>query len=139
MREFLSQNDAHYQQKRFAQIEALESDAALLEKSSTPLDELSSYSDEQSFSAQQFTSDVDSAAIHKITEDDMPWLSDQQAIVRSYDQSNTVIANVDEKTVVHYSEWILERPPKAQQNDKTKCMTTEEKQRFETLVMDWSL
>ncbi|WP_284186151.1 hypothetical protein, partial [Vibrio hyugaensis] len=84
-------------QKRFAQIEALESDAALLEKSSTPLDELSSYSDAQSFSAQQFTSDVDSAAIHKVTEDDMPWLSDQQAIVRSYDQSNTVIAYVDGK------------------------------------------
>ncbi|MBW3698172.1 hypothetical protein EK599_21085 [Vibrio sp. T187] len=84
-------------QKRFAQIEALESDAALLEKSSTPLDELSSYSDGQSFSAQEFTSDVDSAAIHKITEDDMPWLSDQQAIVRSYDQSNTVIAYVDGK------------------------------------------
>ncbi|MGF1850106.1 hypothetical protein [Vibrio lentus] len=84
-------------QKRFAQIEALESDAALLEKSSTPLDELSSYSDGQSFSAQQFTSDVDSAAIHKVTEDDMPWLSDQQAIVRSYDQSNTVIAYVDGK------------------------------------------
>ncbi|PML55412.1 hypothetical protein [Vibrio lentus] len=82
-------------QKRFPQIEALESDAALLEKSSTPLDELSSYSDAQSFSAQQFTSDVDSAAIHKVTEDDMPWLSDQQAIVRSYDQSNTVIAYVD--------------------------------------------
>lgn len=84
-------------QKRFAQIEALESDAALLEKSSTPLDELSSYSDGQSFSAQEFTSDVDSAAIHKVTEDDMPWLSDQQAIVRSYDQSNTVIAYVDGK------------------------------------------
>ncbi|MEZ8700101.1 hypothetical protein [Vibrio lentus] len=84
-------------QKRFAQIEALESDAALLEKSSTPLDELSSYSDGQSFSAQEFTSDVDSAAIHKVTEDDMPWLSDQQAIVRNYDQSNTVIAYVDGK------------------------------------------
>ncbi|MFM2614593.1 hypothetical protein [Vibrio campbellii] len=84
-------------QKRFAQIEALESDAALLDKSSTPLDELSSYSDAQSFSAQEFTSDVDSAAIHKVTEDDMPWLSDQQAIVRSYDQSNTVIAYVDGK------------------------------------------
>ncbi|WP_045462814.1 hypothetical protein [Vibrio hyugaensis] len=84
-------------QKRFAQIEALESDAALLEKSSTPLDELSSYSDAQSFSAQEFTSDVDSAAIHKVTEDDMPWMSDQQAIVRSYDQSNTVIAYVDGK------------------------------------------
>ncbi|NDJ84116.1 hypothetical protein GXP65_24085 [Vibrio campbellii] len=84
-------------QKRFAQIEALESDAALLDKSSTPLDELSSYSDAQSFSAKEFTSDVDSAAIHKVTEDDMPWLSDQQAIVRSYDQSNTVIAYVDGK------------------------------------------
>ncbi|OQQ01650.1 hypothetical protein BK412_16890 [Vibrio campbellii] len=84
-------------QKRFAQIEALESDAALLDKSSTPLDELSSYSDAQSFSAREFTSDVDSAAIHKVTEDDMPWLSDQQAIVRSYDQSNTVIAYVDGK------------------------------------------
>ncbi|WP_102489526.1 hypothetical protein, partial [Vibrio lentus] len=84
-------------QKRFAQIEALESDAALLDKSSTPLDELSSYSDAQSFSAKKLTSDVDSAAIHKVTEDDMPWLSDQQAIVRSYDQSNTVIAYVDGK------------------------------------------
>ncbi|KLN63044.1 hypothetical protein [Vibrio sp. VPAP30] len=118
-------------QKRFAQIEALESDAALLEKSSTPLDELSSYSDAQSFSAQEFTSDVDSAAIHKVTEDDMPWLSDQQAIVRSYDQSNTVIAYVDGKNsgfllsvetglidfntpVIHYavisdseSDWVL--------------------------------
>ncbi|HHF3081338.1 TPA: hypothetical protein ACPJ03_004250, partial [Vibrio diabolicus] len=84
-------------QKRFAQIEALESDAALLDKSSTPLDELSSYSDAQSFSAKEYTSDIDSATIHKVTEDDMPWLSDQQAIVRSYDQSNTVIAYVDGK------------------------------------------
>ncbi|MUK94644.1 hypothetical protein GNP80_19710 [Aliivibrio fischeri] len=118
-------------QKRFAQIEALESDAALLEKSSTPLDELSSYSDAQSFSAQEFTSDVDSAVIHKVTEDDMPWLSDQQAVLRSYDQSNTVIAYVDGKNsgfllsvetglidfntpVIHYavisdseSDWVL--------------------------------
>ncbi|EPJ2749135.1 hypothetical protein [Vibrio parahaemolyticus] len=209
-------------QKRFAQIEALESDAALLEKSSTPLDELSSYSDAQSFSAKEFTSDVDSAAIHKVTEDDMPWLSDQQAIVRSYDQSNTVIAYVDGKnsgllfrvdvgtsgitalnslyvidhnsdykdvfdlefyegedhdwqqallsglpsegfftmSLVHdqdsdsrhilfdrvaYNDLFVEPesatepPPKAQLNDKPKGMTTEEKQRFESLVLDWSL
>ncbi|MCC4224815.1 hypothetical protein LL295_14940 [Vibrio campbellii] len=209
-------------QKRFAQIEALESDAALLEKSSTPLDELSSYSDAQSFSAQEFTSDVDSAAIHKVTEDDMPWLSDQQAIVRSYDQSNTVIAYVDGKnsgllfrvdvgtsgitalnslyvidhnsdykdvfdlefyegedhdwqhallsglpldgvftmSLVHdqdsdsrhilfdrvaYNDLFVEPesatepPPKAQLNNKPKGMTTEEKQRFESLVLDWSL
>ncbi|CAI2312909.1 TPA: hypothetical protein I7264_17965 [Vibrio parahaemolyticus] len=209
-------------QKRFAQIEALESDAALLDKSSTPLDELSSYSDAQSFSAKEFTSDVDSAAIHKVTEDDMPWLSDQQAIVRSYDQSNTVIAYVDGKnsgllfrvdvgtsgitalnslyvidhnsdykdvfdlefyegedhdwqqallsglpsegvftmSLVHdqdsdsrhilfdrvaYNDLFVEPesatepPPKAQLNDKPKGMTTEEKQRFESLVLDWSL
>ncbi|MGI3094262.1 hypothetical protein ACRTEP_22785 [Vibrio diabolicus] len=209
-------------QKRFAQIEALESDAALLEKSSTPLDELSSYSDAQSFSAQEFTSDVDSAAIHKVTEDDMPWLSDQQAIVRSYDQSNMVIAYVDGKnsgllfrvdvgtsgitalnslyvidhnsdykdvfdlefyegedhdwqqallsglpsdgvftmSLVHdqdpdsrhilfdrvaYNDLFVEpesateTPTKAQLNDKPKGMTTEEKQRFESLVLDWSL
>ncbi|EJR0681529.1 hypothetical protein NX625_003429 [Vibrio parahaemolyticus] len=209
-------------QKRFAQIEALESDAALLEKSSTPLDELSSYSDAQSFSAQQFTSDVDSAAIHKVTEDDMPWLSDQQAIVRSYDQSNTVIAYVDGKnsgllfrvdvgtsgitalnslyvidhnsdykdvfdlefyegedhdwqqallsglpsegvftmSLVHdqdpdsrhilfdrvaYNDLFVEpesateHPLEAQPNDKPKGLTTEEKQRFESLVLDWSL
>ncbi|KGR33596.1 hypothetical protein OA39_04132 [Vibrio campbellii] len=209
-------------QKRFAQIEALESDAALLDKSSTPLDELSSYSDAQSFSAKEFTSDVDSAAIHKVTEDDMPWLSDQQAIVRSYDQSNTVIAYVDGKnsgllfrvdvgtsgitalnslyvidhnsdykdvfdlefyegedhdwqqallsglpldgvftmSLVHdqdsdsrhilfdrvaYNDLFVEPesatepPPKAQLNNKPKGMTTEEKQRFESLVLDWSL
>ncbi len=209
-------------QKRFAQIEALESDAVLLEKSSTPLDELSSYSDGQSFSAQQFTSDVDSAAIHKVSEDDMPWLSDQQAIVRSYDQSNTVIAYVDGKnsgllfrvdvgtsgitalnslyvidhnsdykdvfdlefyegedhdwqqallsglpsdgvftmSLVHdqdpdsrhilfdrvaYNDLLVEpesateRSPEAQPNDKPKGLTTEEKQRFESLVLDWSL
>ncbi|EOY4908501.1 hypothetical protein ACP54H_001667 [Vibrio alginolyticus] len=209
-------------QKRFAQIEALESDAGLLEKSSTPLDELSSYSDAQSFSAKEFTSDVDSAAIHKVTEDDMPWLSDQQAIVRSYDQSNTVIAYVDGKnsgllfrvdvgtsgitalnslyvidhnsdykdvfdlefyegedhdwqqallsglpldgvftmSLVHdqdpdsrhilfdrvaYNDLFVEPesatepPPKAQLNDKPKGMTTEEKQRFESLMLDWSL
>ncbi|MFH4817448.1 hypothetical protein [Vibrio alginolyticus] len=209
-------------QKRFAQIEALESDAALLDKSSTPLDELSSYSDAQSFSAKEFTSDVDSAAIHKVTEDDMPWLSDQQAIVRSYDQSNTVIAYVDGKnsgllfrvdvgtsgitalnslyvidhnsdykdvfdlefyegedhdwqqallsglpldgvftmSLVHdqdpdsrhilfdrvaYNDLFVEPesatepPPKAQLNDKPKGMTTEEKQRFESLMLDWSL
>ncbi|AIW13540.1 hypothetical protein VITU102760_25225 [Vibrio tubiashii] len=209
-------------QKRFAQIEALESDAALLEKSSTPLDELSSYSDEQSFSAQEFTSDVDNASIHKVTEDDMPWLSDQQAIVRSYDQSNTVIAYVDGKNsgllfrvdvgtsgitalnslyvIDHNSDYkdvfdlefyegedhdwqqallsglpsdgvftmslvhdqdpdsrhilfdrvayndlfaepenATEPPPKAQLNDKPKGMTTEEKQRFESLMLDWSL
>ncbi|EPI4816820.1 hypothetical protein ACS6BV_000517 [Vibrio alginolyticus] len=209
-------------QKRFAQIEALESDAGLLEKSSTPLDELSSYSDAQSFSAKEFTSDVDSAAIHKVTEDDMPWLSDQQAIVRSYDQSNTVIAYVDGKNsgllfrvdvgtsgitalnslyvIDHNSDYkdvfdlefyegedhdwqqallsglpldgvftmslvhdqdpdsrhilfdrvaynglfvepesATEPPPKAQLNDKPKGMTTEEKQRFESLMLDWSL
>ncbi|EHC9829188.1 hypothetical protein MZJ28_000871 [Vibrio parahaemolyticus] len=209
-------------QKRFAQIEALESDAALLDKSSTPLDELSSYSDAQSFSAREFTSDVDSAAIHKVTEDDMPWLSDQQAIVRSYDQSNTVIAYVDGKNsgllfrvdvgtsgitalnslyvIDHNSDYkdvfdlefyegedhdwqqallsglpldgvftmslvhdqdpdsrhilfdrvaynhlfvepesATEPPPKAQLNDKPKGMTTEEKQRFESLMLDWSL
>ncbi|EHR4995223.1 hypothetical protein ACOIXD_003469 [Vibrio parahaemolyticus] len=209
-------------QKRFAQIEALESDAALLEKSSTPLDELSSYSDAQSFSAREFTSDVDSAAIHKVTEDDMPWLSDHQAIVRSYDQSNTVIAYVDGKnsgllfrvdvgtsgitalnslyvvdhnsdykdvfdlefyegedhdwqqallsglpsdgvftmSLVHdqdpdsrhilfdrvaYNDLFVE-PESAtehllevQPNDKPKGLTTEEKQRFESLVLDWSL
>ncbi|CAH1606040.1 conserved hypothetical protein [Vibrio jasicida] len=209
-------------QKRFAQIEALESDAGLLDKSSTPLDELSSYSDAQSFSAKEFTSDVDSAAIHKVTEDDMPWLSDQQAIIRSYDQSNTVIAYVDGKnsgllfrvdvgtsgitalnslyvidhnsdykdvfdlefyegedhdwqqallsglpldgvftmSLVHdqdpdsrhilfdrvaYNDLFVEPesatepPPKAQLNDKLKGMTTEEKQRFESLMLDWSL
>ncbi|HCE2906492.1 TPA: hypothetical protein NGT82_003211 [Vibrio parahaemolyticus] len=209
-------------QKRFAQIEALESDAALLEKSSTPLDELSSYSDAQSFSAREFTSDVDSAAIHKVTEDDMPWLSDHQAIVRSYDQSNTVIAYVDGKNsgllfrvdvgtsgitalnslyvVDHNSDYkdvfdlefyegedhdwqqallsglpsdgvftmslvhdqdpdsrhilfdrvayndlfvepesATEHPLEVQPNDKPKGMTTEEKQRFESLVLDWSL
>ncbi|HAS6296364.1 TPA: hypothetical protein RQL07_000002 [Vibrio vulnificus] len=209
-------------QKRFAQIEALESDAALLEKSSTPLDELSSYSDAQSFSAKEFTSDVDSAAIHKVSEDDMPWLSDQQAIVRSYDQSNTVIAYVDGKNsgllfrvdvgtsgitalnslyvVDHNSDYkdvfdlefyegddhdwqqallsglpsdgvftmslvhdqdpdsrhilfdrvayndlfvepesATEHPLEVQPNDKPKGLTTEEKQRFESLVLDWSL
>ncbi|MGR2890564.1 hypothetical protein ABMX90_06805 [Vibrio vulnificus] len=209
-------------QKRFAQIEALESDAALLDKSSTPLDELSSYSDAQSFSAKEFTSDVDSAAIHKVTEDDMPWLSDQQAIVRSYDQSNTVIAYVDGKnsgllfrvdvgtsgitalnslyvvdhnsdykdvfdlefyegedhdwqqallsglpldgvftmSLVHdqdpdsrhilfdrvaYNDLFVEPesaagiPPEPQPNDKPKGLTTEEKQRFESLMLDWSL
>ncbi|MCY9845976.1 hypothetical protein [Vibrio caribbeanicus] len=84
-------------QKRFRQIEDLESDPAKLAKVSTPLDELSSYSDAQGFHAQSFTSDVDSASIHPVTEEDMPWLSDQQAIVRSYDQSNTVIAYVDGK------------------------------------------
>ncbi|HFQ5289965.1 TPA: hypothetical protein ACGUPN_003934 [Vibrio vulnificus] len=209
-------------QKRFAQIEALESDAALLEKSSTPLDELSSYSDAQSFSAKEFTSDVDSAAIHKVSEDDMPWLSDQQAIVRSYDQSNTVIAYVDGKnsgllfrvdvgtsgitalnslyvidhnsdykdvfdlefyegedhdwqqallsglpsdgvftmSLVHdqdpdsrhilfdrvaYNDLFVEpesateHPLEVQPNDKPKGLTTEEKQRFESLMLDWSL
>ncbi|WP_260260647.1 hypothetical protein [Vibrio intestinalis] len=209
-------------QKRFAQIEVLESDAALLDKSSTPLDELSSYSDGQSFSAQEFTSDVDSAAIHKVTEDDMPWLSDQQAIVRSYDHSNTVIAYVDGKnsgllfrvdvgtsgitalnslyvidhnsdykdvfdlefyegedhdwqqallsglpsdgvftmSLVHdqdpdsrhilfeqvaYNDLFVEPEvsteptPKSQPNDKPKGMTAAEKQRFESLVLDWSL
>ena len=50
----------------------------MLEKSSTPLDELSSYSDGQSFSAQEFTSDVDSAAIHKVTEDELPWPAPNQ-------------------------------------------------------------
>ncbi|MGY3689234.1 hypothetical protein ACXAAV_21350 [Vibrio coralliilyticus] len=84
-------------QKRFNQIESLESDTALLEKSSTPLDELSHYSSEQAFSTQEFTSDVASAKVHAINEDDMPWLSDQQVLVRSYDQSNTVIAYVDGK------------------------------------------
>ncbi len=209
-------------QKRFAQIEALESDAGLLEKSSTPLDELSSYSDAQSFSAKEYTSDIDSATIHKVTEDDMPWLSDQQAIVRSYDQSNTVIAYVDGKNsgllfrvdvgtsgitalnslyvIDHNSDYkdvfdlefyegedhdwqqallsglpsdgvftmslvhdqdpdsrhilfdqvayhdlfvepesATEHPPETQPNDKPKGLTTEEKQRFESLMLDWSL
>lgn len=82
-------------QKRFSQIEALEADAALLAQVSTPLDELSSYSDGQSFSAQAFTSDVESALVHSVSEDDMPWLSDKAAIVRGFDHSNTVIAYVD--------------------------------------------
>ncbi|USD34285.1 MULTISPECIES: hypothetical protein [Vibrio] len=121
-------------QKRFNQIESLESDAALLEKSSTPLDELSNYSSEQAFSTQEFTSDVDNAKVHAVGEDDMPWLSDQQVLVRSYDQSNTVIAYVDGKNsgfklsvetglmdfdtaITHYavlsdseSDWVLSEP-----------------------------
>lgn len=84
-------------QKRFGQIEQLESDSAKLEEESTPLDELCCYSDAQSFNAQEFTSDVDSAAIHQVTEDDMPWLTHDQAVVRSFDSSNTVIAYVDGK------------------------------------------
>ncbi|MGF1727911.1 hypothetical protein [Photobacterium nomapromontoriensis] len=84
-------------QKRFSQIEALESDSARLDKASTSLDELGSYSDAQSFSVQAFTSDVDSATVHRVTEDDMPWLTDQQAVVRSFDKSNTVVAYVDGK------------------------------------------
>ena len=82
-------------QKPFSDIEALEADAALLEESSTPLDELSVYSDSKSFSVQEFTSDVNSAVVHSVTEEDMPWLSDKQAIVRSFDNSNTAIAYVD--------------------------------------------
>ncbi|MBU2896123.1 hypothetical protein [Vibrio hepatarius] len=84
-------------QKRFNQIESLESDPALLDKSSTPLDELSHYSEQQAFAAQEFTSDVASAKVHQTSEDDMPWLTDQQVVLRSYDQSNTVIAYVDGK------------------------------------------
>ncbi len=55
--------------KRFAQIEALESDAALLEKSSTPLDELAQLQHGQSFSAQQFT--FDTVQPSTVTEDDI--------------------------------------------------------------------
>ncbi|WP_114783736.1 hypothetical protein [Vibrio tetraodonis] len=84
-------------QKRFKQIELLESDPALLEKSSTPLDELGHYSEQQAFSAQEFTSDVASAKVHGTSEDDMPWLTGKQVVLRSYDQSNTVIAYVDGK------------------------------------------
>ncbi|KJY87224.1 hypothetical protein TW84_17115 [Vibrio neptunius] len=121
-------------QKRFNQIEALESDPALLDKSSTPLDELASYSSAQAFSAQDNTSDVDSAKVHAVGEDDMPWLSDQQLLVRSFDKSNTVIAYVDGKNsgfklsvetglmdfdtaITHYavlsdseSDWVLSEP-----------------------------
>ncbi|MDA0120210.1 hypothetical protein [Vibrio sp. T11.5] len=120
--------------KRFNQIEALESDPALLDKSSTPLDELASYSSAQAFSAQDNTSDVDSAKVHAVGEDDMPWLSDQQLLVRSFDKSNTVIAYVDGKNsgfklsvetglmdfdtaITHYavlsdseSDWVLSEP-----------------------------
>ncbi|MDN3610252.1 hypothetical protein ACODM8_14015 [Vibrio ostreicida] len=84
-------------QQRFSQIEALESDSAKLAQNSTSLDELSSYSDAQAFSAKESTSDVDSATVHSITEDDMPWLTDKTLLVRSYDQSNTAIAYVDGK------------------------------------------
>ena len=84
-------------QKRFSQIEALESDSDKLAAASTPLDELSIYSDSQIFSAQEHTSDVVSATVHAITEDDMPWLSAQQTVVRSFDNSNTVVAYVDGK------------------------------------------
>ncbi|SDH60265.1 hypothetical protein SAMN04488136_12127 [Vibrio xiamenensis] len=84
-------------QKRFSQIEALESDSDKLDAASTPLDELSIYSDSQAFSAQEHTSDVVSATVHAVTEDDMPWLSAQQTVVRSFDNSNTVVAYVDGK------------------------------------------
>ncbi|WP_171362321.1 hypothetical protein, partial [Vibrio pectenicida] len=84
-------------QKRFNQIESLESDPALLDKSSTPLDELGHYNEQQAFTTQEFTSDVASAKVHQTSEDDMPWLTDQQVVLRSYDQSNTVIAYVDGK------------------------------------------
>ncbi|MFD2015590.1 hypothetical protein ACFSJQ_06920 [Vibrio olivae] len=84
-------------QKRFSQIEALESDTDKLAAASTPLDELSIYSDSQIFSAQEHTSDVVSAIVHAVTEDDMPWLSAQQTVVRSFDNSNTVVAYVDGK------------------------------------------
>ena len=84
-------------QKPFSEIEALEADAALLAESGTPLDELSVYSDSKSFSVQEFTSDVNSAVVHSVTEDDMPWLSDKQAIVRGFDNSNTAIGYVDGK------------------------------------------
>ena len=84
-------------QKRFSQIEALESDSDKLDAASTPLDELSVYSDSQAFSAQEHTSDVVSATVHAVTEDDMPWLSAQQTVVRSFDNSNTVVAYVDGK------------------------------------------
>lgn len=82
-------------QKPFNQIEALESDPAKLNKVSSSLDELSHYSDAKSFSALEFTSDVDSAVVHDITEDDMPWFSDKQAVLRSLDKSNIVIAYLD--------------------------------------------
>ncbi len=82
-------------QKPFSQIEALESDPAKLNKVSSSLDELSHYSDAQSFSALEFTSDVDSAVVHDITKDDMPWFSDKQAVLRSLDKSNIVIAYLD--------------------------------------------
>ncbi|WP_394134629.1 hypothetical protein [Aliivibrio fischeri] len=36
-------------------------------------------------------------------------------------------------------ESAAEIPPEAQPNDKPKGLTTEEKQRFESLMLDWSL
>ncbi|WP_299015060.1 hypothetical protein [uncultured Photobacterium sp.] len=82
-------------QKTFEQIEALEADSEKLGKVSTPLDELGCYSDSKAFSVQEHISDVDSAAIHTVTDDDMPWLSELPTVVRSFDQSNTVITYVD--------------------------------------------
>ncbi|MDN3681092.1 RHS repeat-associated core domain-containing protein [Vibrio tapetis subsp. quintayensis] len=82
-------------QKTWQQIETLESDVSKLDKECVTLNELTSYSESQIFKAQQHTSDVEAAVVHSLNENDMPWLSDESAPVRSFDASNTVVAYVD--------------------------------------------
>lgn len=82
-------------QKTWQQIEALEADVSQLDQISITLDELATYSKNQAFDEQQHTSNVDSAIVSDISDDDMPWLSSESAPVRSFDASNTVVAYVD--------------------------------------------
>ncbi|MGF1724429.1 hypothetical protein [Photobacterium nomapromontoriensis] len=82
-------------QQPYSRIDALEADSNKLNACATPLDELSVYSENQAFSAQENISDIPSAQLHAVTSDDMPWLTDIGTVIRSLDDSNTVAAYVD--------------------------------------------
>ncbi|MDO6706063.1 hypothetical protein [Photobacterium sp. 1_MG-2023] len=84
-------------QKTYTQIEALESDTAKLSAAATPLDELSIYSQGKAFEPQEHTSDIQSAKLHQVTEDDMSWLTEQCVLKDKYAESNTPVVYVDGK------------------------------------------
>ncbi|WP_050568077.1 hypothetical protein, partial [Vibrio azureus] len=79
----------------FAQIEKFEQDSAKLDKESTALDDINTYSVEQSFSDKNHILGVSSAQIHEVSEKDMPWLSDNAVVVDSLKDTNIAVAYVD--------------------------------------------
>ncbi len=82
-------------QRPYSKVESLEADTSKLDACATSLDEMSVYSDSQTFSVQANIADIPNAQIHTVSADDMPWLTDTSIVMRSLDDSNTIAAYVD--------------------------------------------